>query len=422
MKLKMRKLQKTPWFWLAIAGGAMLLQWVGRGTFLMWALVPILGYAVWRSIKLIRERLPERFVRKTKQTAKMATAAIAEPAAPPDPPRRRRNDNPGEINSLVEQMLLDGRYGLLLRPQIAPDLTRDMFQRAYHALEDEMALVPTGEVGIELQDFSEPKPEGVAHEVPEAVVRVNSLFMDRYPVTNEQFQSFVDAGGYEQSSLWHPEILPAVLDFVDRTGNPGPRFWRNGRYEPGKAKHPVIGVSWYEANAYARWVGKRLPTDAEWVKAAAWPVAMGTSTRRQRRFPWGQTMDRERANLWTASVGHTVSVEEFADGVSVGGIYQLIGNVWEWTLGDFDAGYVDSTQEDLEPSVLKNIRGGAFDTYFDNQATCQFSSGEHPLARKHNIGFRCVLGTCDLAVDPTTQNGAPANAREEQYVTCEVTA
>jgi iron(II)-dependent oxidoreductase len=422
MKLKLRQLQKTPWFWLAIAGGAMLLQWVGRGTFLMWAIVPILGYAVWRSIKLIRERLPERFVRKRKQTAKLAAALVAEPAPPPDPPRRRRNDNPGEINSLVEQMLLDGRYGLLLRPQIAPDLTREMFQRAYHALEDEMALVPTGEVGIELQDFSEPKPEGVAHEAPEAVVRVNSLFMDRYPVTNEQFQSFVDAGGYEQSSLWHPEILPAVLDFVDRTGNPSPRFWRNGRYEPGKAKHPVVGVSWYEASAYSRWVGKRLPTDAEWVKAAAWPVALGASTRRQRRFPWGQTMDRERANLWTASVGHTVSVEEFSDGVSVGGIYQMIGNVWEWTLGDFDAGYVDSTQEDLEPSVLKNIRGGAFDTYFDNQATCQFASGEHPLARKHNVGFRCVLGTCDLAVDPTTQNGAPAHARDEQLVTCEVTA
>jgi gamma-glutamyl hercynylcysteine S-oxide synthase len=251
------------------------------------------------------------------------------------------------------------------------------------------------------------------------VVRVDSLYMDRFPVTNEDYQSFVDGGGYEQSSIWHPEVLPAVLDFVDKSGTPGPRFWENGRYPPGKAKHPVVGVCWYEACAYARWVGKRLPTDAEWVKAAAWPVTLGSSSRRQRRYPWGQSMDRERANLWSASLGATVTVDEFSDGVSVGGVYQLIGNVWEWTLGDFDAGFADAPTDDQDQGPLKNVRGGAFDTYFENQATCQFVSGELPLARKHNVGFRCVLGTCDLAVDPT----APSNSSlDEALAECEVTA
>ncbi len=315
-------------------------------------------------------------------------------------------------------MILDGRYGLLLRPQIAGDLTAPQFQRAYELLEDEMALVPTGEVGLELPDFGDFPTSDSGDEIHEAVIRVDSLYMDRYPVTNEQFQAFVDAGGYEQSSIWHPEILPAVLDFVDKSGMPGPRLWNNGRYPPGKAKHPVVGVSWYEACAYARWAGKRLPTDAEWVKAASWPVAVGTSTRRQRRYPWGQAMDRERANLWSASCGSTVAVDEFPEGVSVGGVYQLIGNVWEWTLGDFDPGLAEVPVDEQNQGTLKNIRGGAFDTYFENQATCQFASGEAPLARKHNIGFRCVLGTCDLAVDPTAPFDPSAAESPDE---CEVT-
>jgi iron(II)-dependent oxidoreductase len=72
----------------------------------------------------------------------------------------------------------------------------------------------------------------------------------------------------------------------------------------------------------------------------------------------------------------------------------------------------------LEQGPLKNIRGGAFDTYFENQATCQFASGEAPLARKHNIGFRCVLGTCDLAANPAAPLTEPA---EELLAECEVT-
>ncbi len=106
-------------------------------------------------------------------------------------------------------------------------------------------------------------------------------------------------------------------------------------------------------------------------------------------------MDRELANLWGSGPGATVSVYDLVDGVSVGGIYQLIGNVWEWTTSNF--GVWDASSRKLETTTpMKSIRGGAFDTYFETQATCQFQSGESPISRKHNIGFRCAVALCDV--------------------------
>ena len=232
------------------------------------------------------------------------------------------------------------------------------------------------------------------------VIRVPGVFLDRYPVTNRQYQEFVCSGGYEQMSFWDSHIWPAVLDFVDLTGAPGPRTWKNGRFPRGEDDHPVNGVSWYEAAAYARWVGKRLPTEAEWVKAGCWPVPLDEGTRVQRKYPWGESMDRSRCNLWGTGPGHVVAVTDYPAGVSVGGVHQLIGNVWEWTTGNFGAG----GGPDLAlPTPMKSIRGGAFDTYFDNQATCQFRSGENPVARKHNIGFRCAVSFCDVSILPSTE-------------------
>jgi iron(II)-dependent oxidoreductase len=158
----------------------------------------------------------------------------------------------------------------------------------------------------------------------------------------------------------------------------------------------VVGVNWFEAQAYARWVGKRLPTDAEWVKAASWPVLAGADVPVQRKYPWGDLMDRSRANLWSLRSEGTVPVTAMPDGSSVGCVYQMCGNVWEWTDGDYGHWLPASCQIEL-PVPMKSIRGGAFDTYFENHASCQFPSGDSPLARTPNIGFRCALGLCDVA-------------------------
>ncbi|HZZ27813.1 MAG TPA: formylglycine-generating enzyme family protein [Pirellulales bacterium] len=350
----------------------------------------------------IRHMLPHwhkhaHFLLKSKQLLPQPPVQVSHPPAHAVP-------TADDVGSLVDQMLVDGRFALLLRAQIARNLMPDFYEKAKQALSDSMGLVPAGTVYLEpcvfdvdyplfaTEDFNSPQ---------EFTVAVQSVFLDRYLVTNQQYQQFVNAGGYQEMAIWDQEVWPAVLDFTDQTGEPGPRFWKDGRYLPGEERLPVVGVSWYEAVAYARWVGKRLPTDAEWVKAGSWPVTLSAGTSLQRQYPWGETFDRSKANVWGSEPGRMVAVDEFAEGVSVGGVYQLIGNAWEWTATTLET--EPTTEEVLygHGPLLKTIRGGAFDTYFEHQATCQFASGENPILRKHNIGFRCALSLCDIAGPPT---------------------
>ena len=284
---------------------------------------------------------------------------------------------------------------LLLRQQIAASLNAEQLDRAIKAMNDDMALVPDGNVLMAQPNF-ESMDDGHSADTRGQIIAVQAFYLDRYPVTNRQFKRFVDAGAYEDAALWDQTVLAGILDFVDKSGQQGPRFWSEGVFPDGLADHPVVGVSWYEAEAYARWVGKRLPNDPEWVKAGSWPVSTPGAAPQQRKYPWGSSMDGERANLWSSGSGTTVPVSEFANGVSVGGVYQLIGNVWEWTTGSYGTWHSNDVKVESR-DTLKSLRGGAFDTYFDSHAVCQFQSGDNPLARKHNIGFRCVLGIHDVA-------------------------
>ena len=316
--------------------------------------------------------------------------------------------NPVNDRSLVDQMLSQGRYALLLRPQIADNLTTAQLRHAHESLDAAMAVVPGGPVvmrSMRLDDVAEED----RHKV-ERKVEVEGYYLDRFSVTNREYQKFIDAGGYEQLPLWDEAVWPAMLQFVDRTGLPGPRLWENGRYPAGKEDHPVVGVSWFEASAYARWAGKRLASDAEWVKAASWPVTSEGTRLIQRKFPWGDAMDRSLANLWGSGQACTIPVTRHSEGASVGGAQQLVGNVWEWTSSNFGAWEPAALR--LETDVpLKSLRGGAFDTYFESQAQCQFQSGDSPLSRKHNIGFRCAVGFCDVSA--RQEEGSPRAADDE---------
>lgn len=138
---------------------------------------------------------------------------------------------------------------------------------------------------------------------PEHTVNLAAYRIDKYPVTNAQYARFVVA-----------------------TGHRPPLHWEGGRIPPGLELHPVTMVSWYDANRYAAWAGKRLPMEAEWEKAARGPDG--------RRWPWGEEMDVTRLNTYY-SIGSTTEVTRYPGGASPYGVMDMAGNVNQWTADDF---------------------------------------------------------------------------------------
>jgi iron(II)-dependent oxidoreductase len=270
--------------------------------------------------------------------------------------------------------------------------------QAWNCLEQQMALVPAGEVTLEANILAAPDANLEDFQTPLRRMRVRSIYIDRHAVTNAQFYEFVTAGGYRRSDLWPAQILPQVLQFVDGSDRAGPRFWSNGRPPQDKLDHPVVGISWYEANAYARWLGKRLPTPAEWQRAACWSDGGGS----ERRYPWGNAFDPRHANTWLDGPGDTVSVTEYYDGCTANGIYQLIGNVWEWVAAMFEISCQQEGAHVLIDQPMGEIRGGAFDSYFPTQTTSQFRSGQPLRYRGANVGFRCCVSADELTARPDT--------------------
>jgi iron(II)-dependent oxidoreductase len=259
-----------------------------------------------------------------------------------------------------------------------------VLEQAKQALECQMALVPAGSVAIAQSINTQPGAAEQDHEV-------EPFLLDIHCVTNARFQNFVDAGGYDALEYWPEEIWPHLIELKDLTGQPGPRFWRHGRHDLRFSNHPVVGVSWYEAQAYALWVGQRLPTETEWQMAGSWHIKSSADV--MRRFPWGDAMDANRCNVWASRVRHTVPVDAYPNGAAPNHVLQLVGNVWEWT----DSEYVVTDERGgalVGEMPMHVIRGGAFDTYFESQTSTDFRTGQIALARAHNTGFRCAM---DLA-------------------------
>ncbi len=298
---------------------------------------------------------------------------------------------PKNARGLVEKLNGTGRYAVLLRPEVISNLGPGQLDEVLETVSREMAFVPAGKVSVDHNRFGSAGENSGPAEIQET----DDFLVDRYAVTNAEFKRFMDEGAYETPALWDEEIVPALQEFTDKTGEPGPSGWSQGAFPPDLAEHPVVGISWYEAKAYARWVGKRLPTRGEWVKTASWPVITDGQPTRQRKYPWGNLFDESNANVWVTGLGHTVPVEEFENGNSISDVCQLSGNVWEWMDDEFQIQYDGRLVSPKTP--MRALSGGAFDTYVERQASCQFESGERPFARKHNIGFRCVLSVAQLA-------------------------
>jgi gamma-glutamyl hercynylcysteine S-oxide synthase len=241
------------------------------------------------------------------------------------------------------------------------------------------------------------EPWALDNERPAHRVDVPAFWIDTVPVSNGDYLRFIEHGGYAQPRWWSREGWA----YRQRAGLEAPLFWsregdrwmrrRFGVHEPVPPDQPVVHVSHHEAQAYAAWAGKRLPTEAEWEKAARLDPATG----RSRRFPWGdEEPTAEHANLGQRHLS-PAAAGAYPQGASPLGVHQLIGDVWEWT-GSAFTGYPGFTAFPYDEYSLvffgddyRVLRGGSFGT---DAAACRgtFRNWDFPVRRQIFAGFRCA--------------------------------
>jgi len=219
-----------------------------------------------------------------------------------------------------------------------------------------LILIPGGEFMMGA-NFTK-KSLGPLHKV-----NLPSFYIDKYHVTNDHYQDFV------KDTKWRR-----------------PSHWFAGTYPRGKANHPVSFVSWSDAGAFCHWAGKRLPSEAEWEKAAR-----GTDGR---MFPWGKTFLKAHANVQMEEVKDTTSVDAYTNGISPYGLYDMAGNLFQWT-SDWFLPYPGNTVPHPNfGETLKVLRGGSFYDCTNYRCGISFQTFNRisllPQTRAISAGFRCA--------------------------------
>ena len=202
----------------------------------------------------------------------------------------------------VGQLLLipRGRAWDNWKPSKTPDVSNQEIQAG-------MVLIPAGEFQMGSNDNNAEDDEKSMH-----TVYLDAFYIDKYEVTNAQYKAFVDANPH-----WQKERVSGNYLY----------YWKGNNYPRGKGDHPVTHISWYAAMAYAEWAGKRLPTEAEWEKAARGGLV-------GQKYPSGNSINSNKAN-YDGKVGDTTPVGTYpANGY---GLYDMAGNVWEWCLDEYDS-------------------------------------------------------------------------------------
>ena len=239
------------------------------------------------------------------------------------------------------------------------------------------------------------------NELPQHKVYLQSFKIDVAPVTNGEYTKFIEEGGYENYRYW----LADGWDLVKEEQWNAPLYWKQeegrGRKGPWKKKdfrglnkidpdEPVVNVSYYEADAYARWAGKRLPTEAEWEKAAAWNEEL----QRKTVYPWGDEKPTPKhANLLESYLWSPSKVGAYPDGKSYYGCHQMMGDIWEWTSSEYVLypGFKSKFSEYTDKWTInqKVLRGGCFATP-TSQIRNSYRNYFKPHERILFAGFRCA--------------------------------
>ena len=214
---------------------------------------------------------------------------------------------------------------------------------------------------------------------PAHAVHLNAYYIDIHEVTNMQYEEFILAGGYKKKEFWTEE----GWNFIQKNQIDKPLAL--GRKLFNAPNQPVVGVSWYEANAYATWAGKRLPSEAEWEKAAR-----GID---KRIYPWGNQMDFSRLAYQCNNGIRTAVDGSFPTGASPYGVMDMAGNAWEWIADCYSETHYSRSPErnPKGPTTgeFKVLRGGSWGSN-RTQMQCTYRYYAKPEYRGFNIGFRCV--------------------------------
>ena len=264
-----------------------------------------------------------------------------------------------------------------------PDALESIADQAVELILPEgMTLIPAGEFQMGSDDI-----EGDEDEQPVHTAYVQAFYMDIYEVTNAQYKEFIDANPQWQKGRWW-QMNRIKRRFHNRNYLKG---WNGNNYPEGKGDHPVH-VSWYAAMAYAQWAGKRLPTEAEWEKAARGGLV-------GKNYPWGDSIDANKAN-YDGIVGDTTPVGTYpANGY---GLYDMTGNAFEWCLDEYRSNfYVRSPHQNPLSGV--NTVGWLIDNFTEvktARVVRDGCDGCNPLAVRvadrgardpaDSFGFRCV--------------------------------
>lgn len=292
-----------------------------------------------------------------------------------------------------------------------------------------MAFVPAGSFHM---GYEGPEAKPADGEGPVRDVHVSDFLIDRTAVTNAQFASFVDATGYLTeaekfgwSFVFHAAVHPRAISAVLADTVPGAPWWRGVRGAawrspegPGsdwthRADHPVVHVSWNDAAAYAAWVGKRLPTEAEWEKAARGGLDGAL-------FPWGDTLlvdGEHRCNIWQgkfpvtnlAADGYRTTAPVCAFTPNGFGLHQMTGNTWEWCAdwwsADWHRPVTELTRTDPKgppEGQIRALRGGSYLCHasYCNRYRVSARSSSTPESSTGHIGFRCAADLLPSSTDP----------------------
>jgi len=226
---------------------------------------------------------------------------------------------------------------------------------------NKMILVPAGK-------FIRGTNTRLPDEGPEHTLMVKAFQIDEFEVTNLQYQKS-----------------------LSQTKRKAPKYFKSGRFSPEKADHPVTFVSWYDAKAYCEWAGKRLPDDIEWEKAAR-----GTDGR---TYPWGEEFSIDYVNspvrwITLKVIGDTTPVGTFEKGKSVYGLYDVSGNVWEWTASRYESYPGNTRKSENYGGNYRTLKGGSWwDCSFYQcgiSAPVYNRSFFHPKTKNNSFGFRCA--------------------------------